>query len=327
MRDIHAIPWSRNVWPVGLIAAAILLSPWSVVAAEKAKQELPKPEDLVLETGDGVELAVTYYRGPEGRQSIPVVLLHGWKQSRTDFKDLAPALQSIGCAVIAPDLRGHGQSVRLRGARRDETLSAASMSPQQHRAMVAEDMQAIKAFLWQRNNAGELNLDKLCLVGIDMGASVAVNFALADAVDQDRNPVARDDYRLGRFVKAMVLISPELSFRGLPIRQAAAHPAVQSDVAMLILVGKQDPKALEESKRIYGLFEKHHPEPARIGTADPNDLRTLFYVKLDTRLQGAKLLDPKFNVAALTAEFIRRRLIQSDESKNWTWQERKFPHG
>lgn len=318
---------SINVWSAGLIVSVLLLSPRLATAAEQAKQELPKPEDLVLETSDGVELALTYYRGPQGRQSIPVVLLHGWKQNRTDFKDLAPALQSIGCAVVAPDLRGHGQSVRLRGARRDETLSAASLSPQQHRAMVAEDMQAIKGFLWQRNNAGELNLDKLCLVGIDMGASVAVNFALADAIDQDRNPVARDDYRLGCFVKAMVLISPELSFRGLPVRQAAAHPAVQSDVAMLILVGSQDPKAFEESKRIYGLFEKHHPEPTHIGTADPNDLRTLFYVKLDTRLQGQKLLDPKFNVAAIVAEFIKRRLIQSDESKSWTWQERKFPHG
>ena len=70
-------------------------------------------------------------------------------------------------------------------------------------------MKAVKDFLWERNNAGELNIDKLCVVGAEMGASVALNFALADALDQDSNRVLRPDYKLGRFVKALVLISPE----------------------------------------------------------------------------------------------------------------------
>ena len=74
----------------------------------------------MLRTGDGLELALTYYPGTKGKQTIPVVLLHGWKQSRNDYKDLAPALQKLGYAVIVPDLRGHGESTRLKGARRDE---------------------------------------------------------------------------------------------------------------------------------------------------------------------------------------------------------------
>ena len=59
------------------------------------------------------------------------------------------------------------------------------MPPAQFKAMVTCDMEAVKKFLWERNNAGELNIDKLCVVGAEMGASVAVNFALADARDQD----------------------------------------------------------------------------------------------------------------------------------------------
>ena len=66
-----------------------------------------------------------------------------------------------------------------------------------------------------------MNIDKLCVVGAEMGASVAVNFALADALDQDNNRVLRSDYQLGRFVKALVLISPEHVFHGLPIRAIA----------------------------------------------------------------------------------------------------------
>ena len=55
--------------------------------------------------------------------------------------------------------------------------------------MATEDMMAVKAFLWDRNNAGELNIDKLCVVGAEMGASVAMSFALADAAQQDQNRV------------------------------------------------------------------------------------------------------------------------------------------
>jgi len=289
----------------------------------KEAAKIPAPEDLVLSTGDGVELALTYYRGRAGRQTIPIVLLHGWKQSRNDYKELAASLQSLGHAVIVPDLRGHGDSTRVKGGRRDETLDAAKMPPSQFGLMVAEDMRAIKSFLWNRNNAGELNLDKLCLVGAEMGASVAMNFAMTDALDQDRNVVYRPEYQLGRFVKAMVLISPELSFRGLPTRNAATYPAVQRDIALLILVGQQDRRALEESKRIHGLFRNAHPEPTG---DDKLDKQTLFFGKLDTRLQGTKLLDPKFNVQGLIAEFVDRRLVKSDESKEWTWRERKVPH-
>ena len=224
--------------PGGVVDGRGVLS-WSGLAAaaprpkinpsrtEKDKEEeIPKPEDLVLQTGDGLELTLTYYRGTKGKQTIPVVLLHVWKQSRNDYKDLAPALQALGYAVIVPDLRGHGESTRLKGARKDETLKAATMPPAQFTAMVTHDMKAVKNFLWERNNAGELNIDKLCVVGAEMGASVALNFALADALEQDSNRVLRPDYKLGRFVKALVLISPEHSFRGLPIRAASAqrHP-------------------------------------------------------------------------------------------------------
>ena len=99
-----------------------------------------------MQTGDGLELTLTYYAGTKGKQTIPVVLLHMWKQSRNDYKDLAPALQALGYAVIVPDLRGHGESTHVKGARRDETLKAAKMPPQQFRLMVTEDMTAVKKF-------------------------------------------------------------------------------------------------------------------------------------------------------------------------------------
>ncbi len=328
---LNPLRWFALWTAVALLAGWSLAAPASAAAKdqpgtkEKEKAEIPKAEDLELTTDDGLELTLTYYPGAKGKETVPIVLLHMWKQSRNDYKELAPALQALGYAVVVPDLRGHGESTHLKGARRDETLDAATMSPQQFTAMVNRDMKAIKTFLWERNNAGELNVDKLCVVGAEMGASVALNFALTDALDQDRNRVLRSDYKLGRFVKALVLISPPRSFRGLPLKQATAYPAVQRDIALLILVGNKNPKALEDARRIHGLFEKFHPEP----TGDDKvklDKKTLFFGSLNTSLQGTKLLDPKFDVASIIADFIHRRLERSEESREWTWKERKVPH-
>jgi pimeloyl-ACP methyl ester carboxylesterase len=297
----------------------------------KAEAPVKLEEDLVRNTRDGLQLTLTYYRGAtgdeleegKGKKTIPIVLLHGLKQNRNDYKDLARALQKSGYAVIVPDLRGHGESTRRKGHSRDDTLDVAKMTPNQFGLMVTHDMRAVKDVLWQKNNVGELNIDKLCVVGAGMGASVALNFAMVDTVEQERNPVPRPDYKVGSFVKALVLISPEMSFRGLPTRKAAMYPRVQRDIAVMIVVGKRDPKALAEAKRLHGIFAKLHPEP--VGD-DKLDRQTLFLNELDTTLQGTKLLDPKFDLPAVISGFIQRRLVKSDAAKDWTWRERKVPY-
>ncbi len=326
------MPAKRLFWCPAIVVLAALVSHCVVVAAgmaaseESKRKEPPKPQELVLPTADGLELAATYYPGTNGRQTVPIVLLHMWKQNRSDYRDLAVALQAMGHAVLVPDLRGHGQSTRFSG-RKDETLRATTLSPGQFAAMATQDMLAVKRFLFDRNNAGELNIDKLCIVGAEMGAGVALNFAALDAVQQENNRVfgADGQYKLGRFVKALVLLSPKTTFPGLPIWSAMANPVVRHDISVLILVGKQDPRSLEEARRLDGIFQRYHPEP--IGH-DQAARKTLFFGKFDTSLQGTKLLDPKFkfNIPALIGEFVDRRLIHSDASKDWVWRERKSPY-
>lgn len=80
------------------------------------KKKLPTPQAVSLKTRDGVLLAATYLPSPLEKEmqkdAVPVLLLHPFKGSRADFNDLALALQEAGCAVLVPDLRGHGQSTR-----------------------------------------------------------------------------------------------------------------------------------------------------------------------------------------------------------------------
>jgi pimeloyl-ACP methyl ester carboxylesterase len=311
-----------------LFAAEVDKPEEKAAAADKtgAAAELPKPEDITLTTADGLRLAITYYPGTKGKQTIPVVLLHAWKRNRTDFpQDLARFLQTRGCAVVVPDLRGHGESTRLIfDQSKEQTLNAATMPPGQFGLMVTQDMKAVKEFLWERNNAGELNLDKLCVVGAEMGASVAVEFALYDAVGYDQGTPKYGPLQLGRFVKALVLISPELSFKGLSLRRALQNPAVRGEISVLIMVGKKDERALEEAERIHTIFEREHPAPEPDKAAEQ---QTLFFSPLDTNLQGANIFAEKNLLADdIIAAFIQLRLEKSDPSRNWVWKVRKLPH-
>jgi len=287
-------------------------------SASSEKEKLPEPEDLTLTTSDGVRLALTYYPSNRGREAIPVVLLHMAKGSRTDYKYLAAGLQSQGYAVVVPDLRGHGDSTKQVG--REKELSAAKLPIEQYKLMVDKDMYAVKEFLWERNNAKELNLNKLCVVGAEMGASVAINFTAFDAVgygDSDHGAFY-GPLQLGLFVKSLVLLSPEVSFRGLPLTPLPDD--IRKTVPVLILVGKEDSRSYDEAERVSKIFK-------RIAPKKEEDM-TYFFKPLATKLQGTKLLEPKALGAAdnYIVPFLKLRLKDADQAREWSWKTLKKPH-
>ena len=104
--------------------------------------------------GDGVELAVV--DEGEGR---PVLLLHGFPDSSALWRHQVPALVGAGMRVLAPDLRGFGESER-----------PAEVADYRIGRSVA-DMVAVL------DSAG---IDRVSVVGHDWGAGVA--WALAASV-------------------------------------------------------------------------------------------------------------------------------------------------
>ena len=107
------------------------------------------------------------------------------------------------------------------------------------------------------------------------------------------------------------------------MRDATAYPAVQRDISMMILVGKQNAKAMEEAKRIHGIFEKFHPEPTG---DDKNDKKTLFWmIKLDTKLQGTKLLDPEVQCSGVHRRFRQSSPGQERRSRGVDVERAKTP--
>src|SRR5262245_24526193 len=146
-------------------------------ATKAPAKKPPKPEDVTLKTKDGVNIRATYYAGLAKKDSIPVIMIHGWEGQRGEFDALALGLQARGCSVIAPDLRGHGQSTTQNladGSKRD--LDAAKLRPNELPDMVL-DIEACKSFLMEKNNLGELNINALCVIGADFGCILALRWA------------------------------------------------------------------------------------------------------------------------------------------------------
>jgi len=269
----------------------------TIAPAVHAQQAMrgPAPEVTKLTTKDGVELSITYYpsraaKDPAiGKQVTPVVLLHDEKDTQGMFASLAAKLQVAGqpggqasFAVVTVDLRGHGASTRqtaFNGQTRQ--LDAAKLTRNDLLAMSVQDMEAVRSYLVGKNDNGELNLNKLSLVGAGMGAMVAVNWA---AQDWSAPPLAIG--KQGQDVKALVLISPQWKFRGIPLQQGMRQTDLKRSAAWLLIFGGQDSTQTADAGRIYRQLEKFHPAPA----SAQGPPRRLVEMPYPSALEGSGLL-------------------------------------
>ena len=273
----------------------------------------PEPENKIFDTADGVRLHATFYPGMKEKDSVPVILIHDLKSNRKGYHELALYLQKRGCAVLAPDLRGHGESIRAEGLA--HAISPDRMKVEQFEAIAGQegDVEACKKFLMEKNNQGELNIEKLCVIGAGMGAIVAADWAV---LDWSWPPLTTG--KQGQDVKALVLISPIWSARGLFLGPASQTRPFQSVFSTMILVGEKDKKSRKCADRLAKIIERFNEN----ATADDIKERTFFYQKLDTSLGGMNMLDEKsLKVPELIAHFIELRLID----QKLLWKERKRP--
>src|SRR3989339_588013 len=133
--------WCRG-WPAVALCGAVLVC----VPSRAADPQRPAMVQESLTTADGVQLAAAYLPGDKGKKTVPVVLLHAHKGSRDDWRGLALYLQSLGHAVLVPDLRGHGASTKTDNG---STLNPNNLN---FHAMATHDMEAIASYLLAKNN-------------------------------------------------------------------------------------------------------------------------------------------------------------------------------
>jgi pimeloyl-ACP methyl ester carboxylesterase len=277
-----------------LLSCIVLLA--SAPMASSAVAQNAPAEEVTLATKDGVQLSLTYFPAaqrkgtPEAKQATPVVLLHDHKETRAIFNSLAQRLQSgagrpkgVSFACVTVDLRGHGDSTRqiLNGTHIN--LDAARLTKPQLLAMAALDMEAVRGFLVEKNDAGELNLNKLCLVGAGMGANVAANWALQD---WSAPPLAIG--KQGQDVKSLVLISPRWSYMGLSLQGPMRFRALKENIAWMLVYGVEDRRVAADANRIYKQLEKFHPDADDAAGRSSGSLQVIAWP--DSNLQGSILL-------------------------------------
>ncbi len=322
---------------VGILLTLVLCASNALAQGADEEEKPIEPEPIKLVTGDGMQLTATWYASKQGKEAVPVVLLHGLDGSRTDYHALATYLHAKGdgYAVLVPDLRGHGDSKIRRGFA--APLKATTMSAVEFARMVTFDMLRLKSFLLQKNNAGELNIEKLVVVGADMGASVATIFARMDwSIPPQGNK------KQGQDIKVLVLISPQWTTKGLsmravfsgnPLRTYAVDRQLQNamkhhesinfrapvsldfrrEVAVMIAAGKEKSRAVADAKRLQTMLKPFHPD----------EDKDLAYGTLKTSLQGTKMLGvSSLNLNKYIAQFIKSRL----EGRTLNWAERKNPY-
>lgn len=297
-------PHRTFVW----VAIAILATSGTAIGQNNrtAKKDDLKPRLETLKTRDGVPLACGYFPSDKGKEAVPVVIIHHWKGSAPPFLPLAEALQKAGCAVITPDLRGHGMSNKYMDVRgTEQEFNFSRMNRKDVGAMINVDLETVKKFLREENDDEKLNLNALTLVGIGEGAILAANYAVVDWNFPDVS-----SKKQSKDVRAIVAISPARTVEGFKYDIAARHPLV-SRLPWLIVVGGDSPQA-SEAERLHGQLDRLRLS----GGGFPVELKTVASNLSDDQLvRGSKEVIPA------VVDFVKSQVIENQ--KNFPWISRK----
>jgi pimeloyl-ACP methyl ester carboxylesterase len=159
-------------------------------------------------------------------------------------------------------------------------LDAAKLSRNDILAMSAYDMEAVRKMLVDKNDAGEVNLNKLSLVGVGLGATVAVNWA---AQDWSAPPLLVG--KQGQDVKALVLVSPRWKFRGVMMQQAMKLADLKKGAAWMIVYGEESANQAADARRVAKQLERFHPQ-SESNSAAPSGL---LEIPVKSSLEGSGL--------------------------------------
>jgi pimeloyl-ACP methyl ester carboxylesterase len=297
-----------------LLLAALVFTP--VLRAQdppaaEAPLTVPEPEDVTLQTADGVQLHCVWMAGRADKETVPVIMLHNWDASEDDRKqqmDMANYLhQTHGFAILVPDIRGHGRSMTLVDStteldrsrwRRQEILGA------------VQDIEACKKFLIQKNNAGELNIDLLAVIA---EAELGIHAAMWAIRDWSYPPLA--GRKQGQDVKALVLIDPVKAFKGINGNEYFRAPLFTGDpgAGFPILVASRSSRDAESLYEMWERFRRSLDESVRHLEA------TSFRIERQERVVKSPDAEDQL-LSAVVGDFLTRKIV--DRRHEFRWQDR-----
>lgn len=287
--------WNRRaasflvVW--GLLAVVACSSAW-------AQSSGAVTEDRQLRAKDGWPIRITYFKSPAGRESPVVVLLHMEGGNRQIWKAFGQKLQAEGFAAISVDLRKHGESQPSGGATAGKRRPG--LTANDYKAMVSQDLEAVKRFIFEEHQNENLNMRKLSIVAAEMSAPIAINYAILDwnkkPHDDAPTPAARTPR--GQDVRALVLLSPQDRVPG--VSTGRAMPILrnpQLGISFLIGVGQKDGLDKGEAKKLH----------SQLTTIEGNEKR-MYLQEYPYNLRGTDMLGKKIRTEDHILFFLNEHL-------------------
>lgn len=333
----------------------------SSIAAAQDKKEKQVEDKLIQSPADGWPLRLTYYRSADGKESPVVVLLHMKGESRLTWtapKGVAEQLNTRGFAVIALDLRKHGQSKP--GAEEDDpkkpaasdkekskkaTSPASDLKPADYPLMV-RDLDGVKKFIFEEHQKGNLNMRKTAIVAPTMSAAIGVTFAVADwgKAPWDDAPNLAAKTPRGQDVQAMVFLSPETSLPQVPAHQIAVQLKA-TPMAAFVVVGGSDTQDKDQAKKLFQMLggdpakteapkKKAEPkaDPKKTAkdkekdsdkNADKKNEERFFYAELKgVKLRGTDLLGKNLKIEEAMIGFLEDH-VKSLKGPVYEWRDRQ----
>lgn len=201
--------------PAGTATRTAPTTPTRPAAPAIATTAPAPPQDVSIPAGDGLAIQGTFYPGPGSGPWPAILLLHmlGSQRQAWDDTGLPPALNQAGYAVLAIDLRGHGQT----GGSIDW--------PQ-----VDDDLPRVWAYLTGRD---DVDPARTAIIG----ASIGANLALRTAANLPQ-------------VRGVVLLSPGLDYRGVTTTDALDRYGSRP---LLIVASEEDSTAASASRLLTDL--------------------------------------------------------------------------
>jgi pimeloyl-ACP methyl ester carboxylesterase len=146
---------------------------------------------VTFTTSDGIKIGADLTLPGQSAGSTTVVLLHMLGGSRADYTGVASALLSKGFNVASMDFPGHGESQVGAGG---TALNRQSFTNADYMKYPAD----VKQFIQHLKSMPEIAGRQLAIVGASIGADSAIMVGADDPA-----------------VKALVLLSPGLDYRGI----------------------------------------------------------------------------------------------------------------
>ena len=289
-----------------LVAVSVLAHSGTLLA-QQARKSTAKEDHTLASLRDNWPIHMTYYPSRLKENAAVVVLLHTKGGSRliwTRKGGLAESLQSQGFAVIAADLRKHGQSKptvravksgKKKGRKKGTTTT---LTKGDYGRMITGDMEAIKKFVYAEHQKKRLNMRKMAVVGAEMSGPLAVVFAANDwskKPHRDAPTVAAQTPR-GQDVRALVLLSPQGSLPGLTINRSMKF--LKGKVAFLICVGNRKAKGpLKNANQVYNYLKP---------ISKDSNKRVNWMNPFPVQLQGTDLLGKQLGVENVIVGFLKK---------------------